>query len=181
MIPILCTQVEVHLFRRRGRRVEFLLIRRSPDRSLPGVWQPVTGGIEQGEVPHGAAAREVREETGLTPLRWWALEHLTIHYDPAAGRVHAVPVFVAEVATTDGVHLSHEHDRYAFVSPAEAARRVLWQSQRRALRAIAEEVLRGGANAEARDITARIAALRPTRSAPRTPRPRPARRRGPRK
>jgi dATP pyrophosphohydrolase len=159
MIPIVCTQVEVHLFRRRRLRTEFLLLRRSPTRSLAGVWQPVTGGIERREQAYAAAAREVREETGLTPVRWWALEHLTIHYDPAKDRIQAVPVFVAEVNWTDPVHLSHEHDRYAFVPASTAARRVVWQSQRRALKAIAEEVLRRGADASARDITARVAAL----------------------
>ena len=159
MIPIVCTQVEVHLFRRRRLRTEFLLLRRSATRSLPGGWQPVTGGIERREPAYAAAAREVREETGLTPLRWWALEHMTIHYEPAGDRILAVPVFVAEVNWTDPVHLSHEHDRYAFVPAGTAARRVLWHSQRSALKAIAQEVLRRGANTDARDITARVAAL----------------------
>lgn len=163
MIPIRCRQVEVHLFRRRARRVEFLLVRRSPERSLPGVWQPVTGGIEKGEAAWKAAAREVLEETGLRPIRWWALEHLTLYYEPAKDAVRAVPLFVAEVAWTDPVHLSDEHDRYAFVPPAVAARRVLWTTQRRAMIAIREEVLSGGAHADAREITARIAALAPMR------------------
>ena len=65
MIPVTCRQIEVFLFRRRGRRVEFLLIRRAPPRSLAGVWQPVTGGIKKGEAAYRAAAREVLEETGL--------------------------------------------------------------------------------------------------------------------
>ncbi len=161
MIPLRCTQVEVHLFRRRGSRREFLLLRRAADRSLAGVWQPVTGGIEKGETAWQAAAREVLEETGLTPVRWWALEHLTIFYSPAKDAVHAVPVFAAEVAWTDPVHLSHEHDRYAFAAPAAAARRVLWGTQRAAMRAVREEVFAGGAAAAARDVTDRIAARAP--------------------
>lgn len=164
MIPLRCKQIEVHLFRRRGRRAEFLLLRRSRDRTLPGVWQPVTGGIERGEAAWQAAAREVLEETGLTPLRWWALEHLTLYYSPAKDAVLAVPVLAAEVAWTDPVHLSAEHDRYAFVSPAVAARRVLWGTQRAAQRAVRDEVLAGGPSAAAREVTERIAA-RPPRPA----------------
>ena len=172
MPPVHCAHIEVHLFRRRARRAEFLLIRRSPDRTLAGVWQPVTGGIERGETAWRAAAREVLEETGLRPLRWWALEYMAVFYQPAHDAVLAVPVFAAEVAWTDTVILSHEHDRYAFVAPALAARRVLWETQRAALRAVRDEVLRGGANAAAREVTNRIAGLRLGAAAPR-----PARRR----
>lgn len=159
MPPLHCRQIEVHLFRRRGRRTEFLLLRRSPDRTLAGIWQPVTGGIEARETAWRAAAREVLEETGLRPLRWWALEHLTLYYEIARDAVHAVPLFAAEVAWTDTVQLSHEHDRYAFVTPAVAAKRVVWETQRRAQRALMGEVIRGGAGAAAREITGRIAGL----------------------
>ena len=71
-----------------------------------------------------------------------------------------MPLFAAEVAWTDTVQLSHEHDRYAFAAAATAARRVLWGTQRRAQRAVREEILAGGASAAAREITARIAGLR---------------------
>lgn len=155
MVPVACSQVEVYVFRRREGRAEVLLLRRSPERSLPGVWQPVTGGIERRERTIDAAAREVLEETGLTPLRWWALAHLTSYFEPASDEIRMVPAFAAEAAATDPVHLSHEHDRYAFVSLAVAAKRVLWETQRQTLAALAREVLRGGAHADAREVTAR--------------------------
>ncbi len=147
--------IEVHLFRRRRARPEFLLLRRAPDRTLGGVWQPVTGGIEARETAWRAAAREVLEETGLIPIRWWALEHLTSFYSPARDAIQIVPVFAAEVAWTDTVLLSKEHDRYAFVSAATATRRVLWGTQRRAIAAVREEVFAGGPGASAREITER--------------------------
>lgn len=159
MIVISCSQVEVHVFRRRGKRLEMLLIRRSPSRSLAGVWQPVTGGIERGESAMAAAAREVHEETGLTPIRWWALEQPASFYDVAHDRIRVVPVFAAEVAWTDGVYLSEEHDRHAFVSLREAGRRVLWGTQRLAHRALADEVLSGSSGGAAREITSHVAAL----------------------
>lgn len=160
MPRVIASQIEVHLFRRRRGRAEFLLLRRAPDRTLGGIWQPVTGGIEKRETAWRAAAREVLEETALRPIRWWALEHLTSFYDPARDAVRMVPVFAAEVAWTDPVTLSKEHDRYAFVSPAAASRRVLWGTQRRAIAAVRDEVFAGGASADAREITERIAGLR---------------------
>lgn len=165
VIEISATQVEVHVFRRRGKRLEVLLLRRSPDRSLAGVWQPVTGGIERNETAVHAAARELLEETGLTPLRWWALEHLAVFYDPGRDVIRLVPVFAAEVAWTDRVDLSHEHDRYAFVGLAEARRRVLWATQRQAMAALVDEVLSGRAGGAAREITARVARPRRRRAA----------------
>lgn len=159
VIPISCTQVETHIFRRRGKRLEVLLIRRSPERSLAGVWQPVTGGIERGESAMEAAAREVHEETGLRPIRWWALEYMAMFYDAARDHVRVAPVFAAEVAWADPVKLSHEHDRYAFLPMAKAREQVLWATQRRALEAIGEAALSGSPGGAAREITAHIAAL----------------------
>ena len=112
-----------------------------------------------------AAAREVREETGLRPIRWWALEHMAMFYEVARDHVRVVPMFAAEVAWTDPVQLSHEHDRYAFLPMAKAREQVLWASQRRALEAIGEEVLSGSPGGAAREITARIAALATAKTA----------------
>ena len=120
-----------------------------------------------------AAVREVREETGLTPIRWWALEHLATFYDPGSDSVRMVPVFAAEVAWTDAVQLSAEHDRYVFVTPTEARRRVLWATQRQAIAALKDELWSGSPGGAARDITARVATLAPARrrTAPASARP----------
>ncbi len=181
MRVIASDKVEVHLIRpRTGRRSvnsiyrsEFLLLRRSPHRrTLRGVWQPVTGGIERGETAWQAARREVSEETGLTPVRWWALEHLSIYYEPAADAFAVLPVFVAELAPGDTPTLSDEHDAWRFVGVAAAKRTVLWDAQRLAIDAVAREILSGRPAARVRDITALVAAA---------PAPRRARRPAPRR
>lgn len=146
--------VEVYLFRRRGRRVEFLCLRRGAVHFLPGAWQPVTGRCRSRERGLAAAVREVREETGLAPLRWWALEAPTIFYDASRDRVRSYPRFVAEVAWDAAVRLSGEHVEWAFLPAAGAGRRYLWESQRRGLEDAKRQVLRGGPLADALEVTA---------------------------
>lgn len=168
MPPIRCTHVEVHLFRRRAGRIEFLALRRAGDRQLlPGVWQPVTGKIERGERPLDAAAREVREETGLVPRRWWALESVSLYHDAARGALMLLPLFAAEVGPRDVVRLSREHDAHAFLSARTAGRRYLWETQRRALAAVRGEVLAGGRLARVLEVVPRarrrVARRRPAR------------------
>jgi 8-oxo-dGTP pyrophosphatase MutT (NUDIX family) len=147
------TQIEVYLFRRRAGRVEFLCMQRAARGRLPGVWQPITGGLRRGEGALAGARREVREETGLDPHRWWALEGVGIYFDPRAGRGRVMAMFAAELGATDRVRLSSEHVASAFLSAAAAGRRFLWAAQRRGLETVRNEVLRGGRLARALEVT----------------------------
>jgi 8-oxo-dGTP pyrophosphatase MutT (NUDIX family) len=149
-------KIEVYLFRRRGGRIEFLALRRAPNRRLPGVWQPVTGSIRRGERPLAAARREVREETGLTPKRWWALEHTVVYFDPRDAEVELVLLLAAEIGARDTVRISREHDGHRFLGAAAAGRSFLWDAQRTALAAVRSQVLRGGPRARALEITQHI-------------------------
>jgi dihydroneopterin triphosphate diphosphatase len=158
-------KIEVHLIRPAGRaghgdrlrNSRFLLLRRSPDRrTLGGIWQPVTGGVERNETAWRAAAREVREETGLQPVCWWALEHLSIYYEAESDACVVLPVFAAELAAGATPRLSDEHDAWRFVTATEARRRVLWDAQRHAIDAVVREILSGRPAAQARDITALV-------------------------
>src|SRR4051812_38151900 len=59
-------QVWIHSLSDRGER-QVLLLRTRKDRGE--FWQPVTGGVEDGESPTQAALREAQEETGLGFLK----------------------------------------------------------------------------------------------------------------
>lgn len=156
MPRVLSTQIEVYVFRRRGRRVEFLTLRRSAGRPLPHVWQPVTGKLRRGEAALAGARREVLEETGLTPRRWWALESVTAYFDAAGGVIRLLPLFAAEIGPDARVRLSDEHDDHRFLTARAAGRRYVWDSQVRALEAVHREVLRGGPRARILEVTARM-------------------------
>jgi dihydroneopterin triphosphate diphosphatase len=132
--------VEIYVFRRRGRGFQVLCLRRAPGIPLPGVWQPVTGKRRRGERALLAAAREVREETGIEPIRWWGLETLSFWFESANERFVALPLYAAEVDARAEVVLSREHDAYRWLSPRAAGKRFAWETQRRALVAVEREV-----------------------------------------
>ena len=152
-MPVLAvTLVEVYVFRRRARAVQFLALRRAQRRKLGGVWQPVTGKIGLLETIAEAAWREVKEETGITPLRMWRLERTSIHVDGHGRALVVLPLLAAEVGPRDAIRLSREHTEWRFVSPAAAARLYLWDSQREGLEAVRRQILPGGARARALEL-----------------------------
>ena len=57
-------QVEAILFRKNEGEIEYLILKRKQERG--GFWQPITGGLEEGETLMEALRREIKEETGIT-------------------------------------------------------------------------------------------------------------------
>ncbi|HTO91724.1 MAG TPA: NUDIX domain-containing protein [Candidatus Sulfotelmatobacter sp.] len=163
MIRLQVTHVEVYVFRRRRRRVEILCLHRAPGTPLPGAWQPITGRIRRNEPALVAAAREVREETGLEPRRWWGLETLSVWFESANERLAALPLFACEVGAGEAVRLSREHDDFRWLAPRAAGPLFHWETQRRGLRALETEVLRSRTGIRALDRTELLAKLRRSR------------------
>jgi 8-oxo-dGTP pyrophosphatase MutT (NUDIX family) len=110
-----------------------LSLRRAPDNLAgPGLWETVSGRVEQGEQPLEAALREVREEAALEvridprPIGAYAAER--------RGQPMIVILYRAEYLSGE-VRISHEHDQFAWLSAAEFA-------QRSSLRLLVEAVAR---------------------------------------
>jgi 8-oxo-dGTP pyrophosphatase MutT (NUDIX family) len=98
-----------------------------------GSWETIHGTIEAGETPVQASLRELREETGLVPDKFYNLSRTEAFYQHRRDEVALIPVFAAFVAGNATVRLSDEHDRAEWLSPAEAAPRFAWPRERRAL------------------------------------------------
>jgi dATP pyrophosphohydrolase len=116
------------------------------------VWQPVTGKVRPRETMVRGALRELREETGLRPTRLWRLESVTTWFDPRREAIRFVVLFAAEVGARARVTISREHTAHRFVGAREAAKRFLWDSQRKGLSAVRAQVLAGGRRARALEI-----------------------------
>ncbi len=124
-------QVEAIIFRRNNNMVEYLLLKRLPERN--GFWQPVTGGMEEGETRVEALLREVMEETGIKNtvgviegLYWFEFS------DPNAIQEY---VYGVEVSPSEEIVLDRrEHSEYRWCNFQEALQLLRWKENKDALR-----------------------------------------------
>ncbi len=134
--------VEVVLFRRKNEP-EFLILQRSDDETIyPGLWQIVSGGIEPGEKAYEAALREVREETGFSPLGLYNTPLTNTFYFFTNDSVNLSPVFAAEVDPNEDVRLSEEHKDFRWLTMEDAISLLVWPGQKNAVRIIDEYIVR---------------------------------------
>jgi dATP pyrophosphohydrolase len=132
-------QVLVLPYRRHMGRVEYAAFRRADN----DAWQGIAGGGENDETPRDAAIREMREEAGITStdtLRQLdavgtiGVEHFHDRHSWDAA-LREIPEYAFGVAV-DGsdISLSSEHCESAWLTFEESLVRLVWESNRIALR-----------------------------------------------
>lgn len=134
--------IAVHILKVYNGQAQCLLLRRC-GKSLPGNWQMVSGKIHQKESAIRAALRELLEETGLKPDRFYTADILESFYLAERNTIYHVPVFVAFIDQEQDVILSpHEHDAYSWLSIPKALSMLEFSGQRAALVHIEEQFIK---------------------------------------
>jgi len=128
MTDITVRVIDCHIAVQTDTSFRFLILKRSNETVCPNHWQCVTGKIEQGELPYIAAIREVKEETGLRPVRMWTVDTVNFFYEHKVNQLNVVPVFGMIVDNFD-VSLSNEHVDFKWLSIDQALDSLIWRKQ----------------------------------------------------
>jgi dATP pyrophosphohydrolase len=124
--------VDVLVLRPGAQGFDCLVLCRSGIGRSPGSWEMVHGHADPDESPTDAALRELREETGFTPLRLYNLSRVESFYLHKSDSVTLVAMFAAFVDHS-AVCLSEEHDDFAWLPVDEARWKFSWPREVRCL------------------------------------------------
>jgi len=133
-------QVAIYCVRPSGHSHEYLLMHRLP--SGGGIWQAITGGVEDDEDYFSAALRELKEETGLCPRKLELIDY-SYHFPvlDSMRKLYVAPVneiteiiFLAHVGgLAEPVLDGREHDQSRWCDYDTACRMVFWQGNKESL------------------------------------------------
>ena len=132
--------VDCYVYRRTDDGILFLLMKRNLNKIYEHLWQGVAGKIEEGETSSEAAIRELKEETGLSPVNMFVADHVSKFYEVHGDRINLVPVFGIEV-DSEIINLSEEHISYKWVNINEALNTLVWNGQKKGIQTVHDMVI----------------------------------------
>jgi len=117
-----------------------LVLKRAKTKMYEHIWQGVAGKIEDGETSWEAATRELKEETGLAPIKMFVADHVSKFYETNGDRINLVPVFGIEV-DSESVIISQEHCDHKWVDLNGALDLLVWRGQKQAIQVVHDMVI----------------------------------------
>ena len=130
------TQVEVIVFKIVNKEPLFLLLKRNPHRG--GFWQPVSGGVEEGEIALDAVKREMLEETGISKFSKIIENVHYFEFDTEKYGKLKEYVFGVQVPAGTEPKLSYEHTEMKWCALDAALYLLQFDSNKTAIKKLAE-------------------------------------------
>jgi len=124
-------------------RPEILLLRRSEDRILPGLWQCVSGTLEAAERVAAGALRARLRATGFrheSPQGFYDLDLVNQFHEPSYDAIVTAAVFAVRVAPDAEPVVSAEHVDARWVELDDAHDEVIWPGYRTAIERIRDDL-----------------------------------------
>lgn len=132
--------IDVYVYRMNSGFPEFLLLLRSNNKIYANQWRMVGGKVKENETYWKAALRELNEELGLEPDKFWVIPSVNTFYESSSDHVHHIPAFAAEISVQK-ITLDDEHTHYRWVTVDDIEHMIAWPEQKRLIR-LTEQLLR---------------------------------------
>jgi len=103
-----------------------------------GHWDFVKGNIEKGETLKQTVLREVREETGISDIKFvdGFEDKVEYHYQRNGELVHKQVVFFLARTSTNDVKLSHEHLNFTWLRFNDAMQKLTYKTAQNLLKRV---------------------------------------------
>ena len=139
--------VDVYPYRVADDAIELLVCRRAWQALYAGQWRMIGGKVKEGESFRQAALRELNEETGILPKRFWTIPSLNHFYDPKYDTIRLIPAFAAQLPLHSEIVLNEEHSEYRWIAVEEIEAYIEWPEQIRLMK-LTHRILTSNRNLE---------------------------------
>jgi len=115
-------QIVAFLFRKGNGKTQYLIAKRIPETG--GYWQPISGGLEEGETKIEALKREIREETGIRNVGRIIEDVDYFEFSNVQMSTHLIKAYVygVEIFPNEKIVIGEEHCEFKWCSFHEALR-----------------------------------------------------------
>jgi dihydroneopterin triphosphate diphosphatase len=133
--------IDLYAYQRKNDQVLFLLLQRADDKIYSGQWRMIGGKVHNDEFRWQTALRELEEETGLIPKKYWVVPTVNHFYESKTDQIHLIPAFASEIPANARITLDDEHKMHKWVTIDEIPSYIFWPEQVRIFRLISELVI----------------------------------------